>query len=395
MGHEEAGSMTTGTVVVQIENDSTRAVTPECVDLMYRSFYKLHEKPFSLLPDPAFFYVSGKHRKALAKLRSGILNRAGTTLITGEIGSGKTTLIQHLIRELEGEVRIGLINNIHSRFDDLLEWVLQAFDIEVADSSDVKLHRAFVSFVKEQTAQGRSALLFVDDAQNMSARVLEELRMLMNINVDHPAFQVVLVGQPELRRILERRDMRQFAQRVVVEHHLQALDEAETINYIHHRLKVAGGDPALFTAEAGELIYWRSQGVPRLINSLCDTVLEYGYEEKRECIDGALVRDILNDSVNGKLLALMEHHPAPKGVPTLHTKTAVPVANATEAVDAFMVADHAEGEQRAQQRKDAPLTGDRPFTEHATAGIPAGGQVPGERPKSLDEALKTLSDFLD
>ena len=212
---------------------------------MYRSFYQFREKPFSLLPDPAFLYISGKHRKALAKFRSGILNRAGTTLITGEIGAGKTTLIQHLVRELEGEVTIGLINNIHSKFDDLLEWVLQAFDIEVTDRSDVSLHRAFVSFVKEQAERGRSALLFVDEAQNMSAHVLEDLRLLMNINVDYPAFQVVLAGQPELRGILERPDMRQFAQRIAVEHHLQALDEQETGHYIQHRLVVAGGDPAL------------------------------------------------------------------------------------------------------------------------------------------------------
>lgn len=311
---------------------------------MYRSFYKLRKKPFSLLPDPAFFYISGKHRRALAKLRSGILNRAGTTVISGEIGSGKTTLIQHLIRELQDEVTIGLINNIHARFDDLLEWVLQAFDIEVTKASDVKLHRAFVGFVKDQRVQGRSALLFVDEAQNMSARVLEELRLLMNINVDHPSFQVVLVGQPELRAVLKRPDMRQFAQRVAVEHHLQSLDEQETGQYIQHRLSVAGGDPALFDAEACELIHQRSRGVPRLINSLCDTVLEYGYEEKRACIDAALVREILNDSLNGQLLALAEN---------------------SEAVDA------------------------------ATAAVPLSGQAPAKRPTSLDEALKALSDGLD
>ncbi len=275
---------------------------------MYRSFYQFREKPFSLLPDPAFLYISGKHRKALAKFRSGILNRAGTTLITGEIGSGKTTLIQHLVRELEGEVTIGLINNIHSKFDDLLEWVLQAFDIEVTDRSDVSLHRAFVSFVKEQAERGRSALLFVDEAQNMSAHVLEDLRLLMNINVDYPAFQVVLAGQPELRGILERPDMRQFAQRIAVEHHLQALDEQETGHYIQHRLVVAGGDPGLFTVEACTRVYQRSRGIPRLINSLCDTVLEYGYEQQQERIDGALVEEILGDSVNKQLLALAEPH---------------------------------------------------------------------------------------
>jgi general secretion pathway protein A len=300
--------------------------TARFIDVMYRSFYKLHGKPFSLLPDPAFFYISGKHRKALAKLRSGILNRAGITLITGEIGSGKTTLIQHLIHELESDVTIGLINNIHPRFDDLLEWVLQAFEIEVADASDVKLHRAFVSFVKEQTTQGRTALLFVDEAQNMSAHVLEELRMLMNINVDYSSFQIVLAGQPELRDILERPDMRQFAQRIAVEHHLQSLDAEETEKYIKHRLAVAGGDPDLFDPEACELIFQHSQGVPRLVNSLCDTVLEYGYEEKKEIIDGALVRDILNDRRDGQLLALREYDYSPKGTQMPDKDRAIPLS---------------------------------------------------------------------
>lgn len=332
---------------------------------MYRSYYKLREKPFSLLPDPAFFYSSSKHRKALAKLHSGILNRAGTTLITGEIGSGKTTLVQHLIRELEGEVTIGLINNIHPRFDDLLEWVLQAFRIEVPDRSEVKLHRAFVGFVEEQMQQGRGALLFVDEAQNMSAAVLEELRTLMNINVDYPSFQVVLVGQPELRGILQQPDMRQFAQRIAVEHHLWALDEEETGKYIRHRLQVAGGDPALFDAEACASVYQRSQGVPRLINSLCDTVLEYGYQEQRQVIDGALVSEILNECVNGQLLALAEPFVASRGAP--------------------MAAEHAQDGIRALEATTIPANGGKRVSAEAAV----------ERPKNLEDVLKTLSELLD
>jgi type II secretory pathway predicted ATPase ExeA len=335
---------------------------------MYRSFYKLREKPFSLLPDPAFLYVSSKHRKALAKLRSGILNRAGMTVITGEIGSGKTTLIQHLVRELESEVTIGLINNVHSRFDDLLGWVLQAFDIEVPDSSEAKLHGAFVNFVKDQATQGGRALLFIDETQNMPAAVLEELRLLMNINIDYPAFEVVLVGQPELRGILEQPDMRQFAQRVAVEHHLQPLDEEETGEYIQHRLVVAGGDAALFDTEACDMIYQRSHGVPRLINSLCDTVLEYGFDQQRESIDGALVRDILNDRVNGQLLALAEPHYISKVQPTIQAESATNVTN---------------------------VVGDRRFAERAQSSRPAGRQAPERRPGNLDEALKALADVLD
>ena len=364
---------------------------------MYRSFYKLRGKPFSLLPDPAYFYVSGKHRKALAKLRSGILNRAGMTLITGEIGAGKTTLIQHLIRELESEVTIGLINNVHSRFDDLLQWVLQAFEIEVADTSDVKLHRAFVSFVKEQTSQGRSALLFVDEAHNMSARVLEELRMLMNINVDYPSFQVVLAGQPELRDILERPDMRQFAQRIGVEHHLQTLDAEETGKYIQHRMLVAGGDAGLFDPEACDLIYQHSQGVPRLVNSLCDTVLEYGYEEKKERIDGALVRDILNDSANGQLLALMEHDAPPRGGQRTDAGRALPFADLTEALEVAMGDEHAQEARPVRKLNGVPVSGAQPGAgaRGTRGGDSDSRHAPRKRPKSLDEALKALADALD
>jgi len=361
---------------------------------MYRSYYQFREKPFSLLPDPAFLYISKKHRKALAKLRSGILNRAGTTVITGEIGSGKTTLIQHLVRELESEVTIGLINNVHSRFDDLLEWVLQAFDIEVTDTSEVKLHRAFVNFVQDQTAQGRIALLFIDETQNMSVQVLEELRLLMNINIDYPSFQVVLAGQPELRGILERPDMRQFAQRVAVEHHLQSLDEEETGKYIQHRLSVAGGDPALFDTEACEIVYQHSRGVPRLINSLCDTVLEYGYEEQREFIDGALVQDILNNSVNGQLLAFAEPYYVSKVVPTIHAESALLLANAAAEPDVPR-GEHLQDDGRMRELKNAPIKGGRRFAERARSGIPVSGQTPGGRPRTLDDALKMLADLLD
>jgi general secretion pathway protein A len=364
-------------------------------NVMYRSFYKLRAKPFSLLPDPAFLYASSKHRKALAKLRSGILNRAGTTVITGEIGSGKTTIIQYLIRELEGEVTIGLINNVHSRFDNLLEWVLQAFDIEVTDTSEVKLHRAFVNFVKDQTAQGRIALLFIDETHNMSAQVLEELRLLMNINVDYPSFQVVLVGQPELRGILERPDMRQFAQRVAVEHYLQPLGEQETRQYIQHRLHVAGGDPALFDAEACGFVYQRSRGVPRLINSLCDTALEYGYEEKKESIDGALVWEILNDSANGQLLGLAEPYYVPIEEPTIHAERELRLANVAEGLDVLRLDEHEQDERRLRAVNNAPINGDHRFAERARSDIPVSGQAPAGRPRTLDDALQTLADFLD
>jgi type II secretory pathway predicted ATPase ExeA len=300
MGAQQAGYM----------NESARisgSYDPSSIkagNVMYQAFYNLQEKPFSLIPDPHYLYTSGKHRKALVKLRSGIMNRAGTTLITGEVGSGKTTLIQHLVRNLENnEVVIGLIDNVHPRFDNLLQWILRAFDIEVTTANDVKLHQAFVRFVEAQAAQQRSAVLFIDEAQNMTGQLLEELRVLMNVNVADAFFQTVLVGQPEIRDILRRSDMRQFAQRVAVEHHLEPLDGQETQEYIQHRLHVAGGDAELFSADACRLVFERSRGIPRLINSLCDTVLEFGFEEKKAVIDATLVNDIIGNTSHAPLLA--------------------------------------------------------------------------------------------
>ena len=362
---------------------------------MYQSYYNLREKPFSLLPDPAFLYVSSKHRRALAKLRSGILNRAGMTVITGEIGSGKTTLIQHLIRELDSEMTIGLINNVHSRFDDLLVWVLHAFGIDAQDTSEAKHYLAFVNFVKHQTTHGRRTLLIIDETQNMPAPVLEELRLLMNINVDYPTFQVVLVGQPELRGVLEQPDMRQFAQRVVVEHHLRPLDEEETVQYIQHRLVVAGGDPQLFSTEACELIYQRSHGVPRVINSLCDTMLEYGYEMQRELIDSALVRDILSDNVNGQLLALAEPYHVSNRLSSIHAEREYLVANHTNDNNVLRIDEHAQAEGRLRRLNQVPVDSNQRHVEHATDGVDVSRQVTGRKPRTLDEVLKVLSDFLD
>jgi len=270
---------------------------------MYESFYGFREQPFSLLPDPAFLYVGKKHRKTLTKLRSGVMNQAGITLITGEIGSGKTTLIQHLMGQFKKDTTVGLINNTRPAFGDLMQWILHAFNVSCNANNDVKLHQAFLKFVQGEAARKRRTLLIVDEAQNMSPELLEELRLLTNVNIDYPLFQVVLVGQPELRNTLRRPELQQFAQRIAVEHHLDPLDVEETGEYIGHRIQVAGGDPALFQRQACELVHRYSHGVPRLINSLCNTALLYGYDENKTTIDGPLMSEIVPDEKRGELLA--------------------------------------------------------------------------------------------
>ena len=271
---------------------------------MYESFYGFREKPFSLLPDPHFFYFGKKHRKTLIKFRSGVMDYAGITLITGEIGCGKTTLVQYLKSLLKDEVKVGLITNTHRAFGDLLRWILNAFEIEVTDTSNVMLHHAFVRFIEQEHRRKCRTLLIIDEAQNLNVQLLEELRLLSNVNIDDQMFQIILVGQPELRDVLRRPDMIQFVQRIAVEHHVEPLDQEDTHNYIRHRLKVAGGDPDIFEEGARELIFRHSRGVPRLINSLSDTALLYGYDEKLKIIDTGIVHEIVFNETRYDYLGL-------------------------------------------------------------------------------------------
>jgi len=267
---------------------------------MYESFYNLREKPFTLLPDPGFLYLSKKHRMALTLLEYGLMSQAGFTVISGEIGAGKTTLIRYLLDNMENELTVGLISNTHSSFGELLQWILLAYNLEHAHLDKVEMYQRFVDFVVNEYAHNRRTVLIVDEAQNMSAETLEELRMLSNINADKDqALQVILVGQRELRDTLRRPDLVQFAQRIAVDYHLGPLSEEETIDYIRHRLEVAGGDPDLFDEEACRAVFRYSGGVPRLINLLCDTAMVYGFAEQKAHIDKALVTDVAREKQEG------------------------------------------------------------------------------------------------
>jgi len=290
---------------------------------MYESFYGFREKPFSLLPDAGFLYLSGKHRMALTLLEYGLMNQAGFSVISGDIGTGKTTLIRRLLDQMDESVRVGLIANTHPTFGDLLQWISLAFDLPHQGRSKVEMYQAFVDFVIGEYAKGRRTVLIVDEAQNMSAETLEELRMLSNINADkHQVLQVILVGQRELRDTLRRPDLVQFAQRIAVDYHLEPLTREETAEYISHRCTVAGGRPGLFTDQARDLVHEFTGGVPRLINLLCDTALVYGYAEQRDSIDAALIREVGRDRQQGGLFrtqreAVPQAEP-PRESPTSH-----------------------------------------------------------------------------
>jgi len=267
---------------------------------MYESFYNLREKPFTLLPDPGFLFLSDKHRMALTLLEYGLMNQAGFTVISGDIGTGKTTLIRHLLDNMDREHTVGLISNTHRDFGELLQWILLAFNLEHANMNKVEMYQRFVDFIIDEYAHNRRTVLIVDEAQNMAAETLEELRMLSNINADKDqALQVVLVGQRELRDTLRRPDLVQFAQRISVDYHLQPLSEDEVVGYIRHRVEVAGGNPDLFDTAACQAVHRFSGGVPRLINLLCDTALVYGYAQEKQQIDSALINDVAREKQQG------------------------------------------------------------------------------------------------
>ena len=263
---------------------------------MYEAFYGLKEKPFSIQPDPDFLYFGRRHTYAYAMMEYGIRNAAGFLVISGEIGCGKTTLIRHLLNNIEHTHMVGLVYNTHREISDLLGWIMLAFGLPYEGLSKVALYDTFQRFLIEQHGLGKRVLLIVDEAQNLNPDALESLRMLSNINADKDQLlQILLVGQPELKAMLSRPDLKQFAQRVAVDFHIKPLDAGDVKTYIEHRLKIAGRDTPLFTPEACARIAEASHGIPRSINILCDTALVYGFAAESKYIDLTLVKDVLSD----------------------------------------------------------------------------------------------------
>jgi len=264
---------------------------------MYEDFYNFKELPFAVPPDPEYLFLSEKHKKALSNLEYSILNKAAFSVITGEVGSGKTTLVRELMRKLGNDVVVGLVSNVNiSSFEELLQWILYAYELEYRDKDKVELFDIFTEFVIDTYAANKRTVLIIDEAQNLSASVLEQLRMLSNINADkHKVFQLILVGQPNLWDILKKPEMLQFVQRIEVDYYLSALDLEETRQYIQHRLTVAGGDAKLFTPDTYETIWECTKGVPRLINIFCGMALVYAFAEQKKKIDNEIVSLVVKE----------------------------------------------------------------------------------------------------
>jgi len=273
---------------------------------MYEAFYGFKEKPFSMLPDPGFLFLSKKHQAALTLLEYGLLNHVGFCVISGEAGAGKTTILRALLERTGGNVTVGLITNTHQSFGGLLDWVLSSFDLHRPNLTHVEMHQIFMEFLISEYAQRRTVLLIVDEAQNMSADALEELRMLSNVNSEKDQLmQVVLAGQPALKETLRKPELMQFAQRIAVDYHLEPLSLKETCGYIQHRLLTAGAQRDVFTPAACERIYTYSGGTPRLINLLCETALVYGFADQLELIDVDLVDEMVQERMKNSVVPIV------------------------------------------------------------------------------------------
>jgi len=259
-----------------------------------------------MLPDPGFLFLSKKHQAALTLLEYGLLNHVGFCVVSGEPGAGKTTILRALLARIGNDVTVGLITNTHQSFGGLLDWVLSAFDLHEAGLTHVEMHQKFMDFLIEEYAKKRSVLLIVDEAQNMKADALEELRMLSNVNSEKDQLlQVVLAGQPALKETLRQPELMQFAQRIAVDYHLASLNMEETCGYIQHRLKTAGAERDVFTPAACARIHQYSGGTPRLINLLCETVLVYGFADQCEMIDVDLVDEMVQERMKDSVVPLV------------------------------------------------------------------------------------------
>lgn len=245
---------------------------------MYEKYYGFTDKPFNLTPDSKFFFASAKHEEALNCLLLAISERNGFVVITGEIGSGKTTVCRMLLNKLDPMTKIALILNTHLGKKELLTTVLEDLGIEYKSMSKTHLLSALNKYLLKQASNDINVVLIIDEAQNLTPSVIEEVRMLSNLETEKDKLiQIVLMGQPELKKKLALPRLEQFRQRVVFHYHLEPLTREETLGYIKHRLKKAGNETAdIFTDDAVEEVYKYSKGVPRLINLICHNALISG-----------------------------------------------------------------------------------------------------------------------
>jgi general secretion pathway protein A len=265
---------------------------------MYQDHFHLNEMPFSIAPDPRFLFMSERHREAMAHLLFGVGGEGGIVLLTGEVGAGKTTICRSLLDQLPENIDVAFIFNPRMTVDELLQTICEEFHIEIAqDSQGIKTHiDALNARLLTSHAQGRRAILIIDEAQNLDSAVLEQLRLLTNLETSsRKLLQIFLIGQPELNDTLARPEMKQVSQRVIARYHLTRLSRLEVNAYVLHRLRISGASPLIFPEKLINEIYRASSGVPRLINLICDRALLGAYSQGEQQVTHAVLRQAINE----------------------------------------------------------------------------------------------------
>lgn len=269
---------------------------------MYETFFALKQKPFAITSNPAFLYLSQKHREALSHLLYGINERVGFIEITGEVGTGKTTVCRALLNQLDGRTKTAFIFNSNVSELQLMQQIVEDLGIQTGKKGKGGLFAALNGFLIEQLSHGNNVALIIDEAQNLSLKLLEQVRMLSNLEAENQKLlQIVLVGQPELRDKLRRPELRQLRQRIAVRCQIDALGPEDVVNYVNHRLLHAGANGAGPAFDAGSIdaIYDFSKGIPRLINIVCDKALLMAYVLETRNVNADIVRQCINEIEGG------------------------------------------------------------------------------------------------
>ncbi|NCF82673.1 MAG: AAA family ATPase, partial [Proteobacteria bacterium] len=353
---------------------------------MYCAYFQLEETPFSIAPDPRFVFLSERHREALGHLLFGLAEGGGFVQFTGEVGTGKTTICRTMLCQLPDNVDVALIFNPKLTVAELLQSICEELRVELPE--DVTSTKAFVdrlySYLLDANAKGRRTVLIIDEAQNLSREVLEQIRLLTNLETnDNKLLQIFLIGQPELRTMLGRDDLRQLAQRITARYHLEPLTRAETSQYIVHRLSVAGCLHNVFTDAAQRKVFRLTGGVPRLINSLCDRALLGAYATSSERVDARIVARANRElhGVSGRWLQVRARFAAVAGVLVGVALVAVLAFNSGQLSIAQMVSSARSSATSVDDGALEPVTND---SKHA--GRPADIAVPDNSTAMMTEA---------
>ena len=264
---------------------------------MYEGYFNFTIKPFELVPNPDFLYVSKAHKRAMTYLDYGIKEKAGFILLTGEVGSGKTTLIRDLLKKLDGKAAVSKLFNTKVTSEQLIAMINDDFGLQTGSRDKVRMLKDLYDFLIDRYAQGFHSILIIDEGQNLGPELLEEVRMLSNLETNNAKLlQIILAGQPELRRVLSLPELQQFRQRINISCHIYPLTRTEAEEYIFHRLEVAGNREAVnFHEGTLDVVYQYSRGIPRLLNIICDFLLLSAFVEETRDLTAEMVRDIVGE----------------------------------------------------------------------------------------------------